>query len=295
MDFSQYETYDFDRYSVFNLSTGYQDRSYQAHWHSYGEIVLVGPGQTNVFMVNQQQYHLVEGDFLLVWSMEVHAIVDADREKALVIQFSNAFMNSLFDLQRIMHFYRSLHVICVSSHSQLAAELKTLAGQMEKVFFSQAADRELRCCMLLMDFMLRLDAHRDEFASELAGLERYTYSDSVTRRLVMVTDYIKHNLTADDLSLAAMAEMAGVSPEYFSRIFHSITGMNYHKWLNLIRLEKAVSLLAHQDISLTDVAMLSGFQSISSFNRVFHEAKGMAPGEYRALFLDPAPPLTSSK
>ena len=33
------------------------------------------------------------------------------------------------------------------------------------------------------------------------------------------------------------------------------------------------------------VAMLSGFQSIPSFNRVFHREKGMAPGEYRDLFV----------
>ena len=31
--------------------------------------------------------------------------------------------------------------------------------------------------------------------------------------------------------------------------------------------------------------MMSGFQSIPSFNRVFREKKGMAPGEYRALFM----------
>ena len=66
MDYSQYEIYGFDRFSAFNMSTGYEERSYQAHWHSYGEIVLVGPGETNVFMVNQNTYQLVEGDFLLV-------------------------------------------------------------------------------------------------------------------------------------------------------------------------------------------------------------------------------------
>ena len=37
--------------------------------------------------------------------------------------------------------------------------------------------------------------------------------------------------------------------------------------------------------TLTEVAMLSGFQSIPSFNRVFREEKGMAPGEYRSLFV----------
>ena len=91
MDYSQYENYGFDRFSAFNMSTGYEERSYQAHWHSYGEIVLVGPGETNIFMVNQNTYKLAEGDFLLVWPMEMHAIIDADRKESLIIQFSNAF------------------------------------------------------------------------------------------------------------------------------------------------------------------------------------------------------------
>ena len=101
----------------------------------------------------------------------------------------------------------------------------------------------------------------------------------------MVTDYIKNNLTADDLSQATMAQMAGISKDYFSRIFKNLTGMNYTKWLNMIRLEKATEYLAQHDMTLTKIAMLSGFQSIPSFNRVFREEKGMAPGEYRALFV----------
>ena len=61
------------------------------------------------------------------------------------------------------------------------------------------------------------------------------------------------------------------------------TGINYSKWLNMIRLEKATELLADKQLTLAETAMLSGFQSISSFNRVFREEKGMSPGEYRAL------------
>ncbi len=285
MDYSQYENYGFDRVSAFNLSTGYEKRSYQAHWHSYGEILLVGPGKTNIFMVNQKTYELVEGDFLLIWPTEMHAIIDADRKESLVIQYSNAFMNTLFDLQRIMHFYRNLHVLCINAHPELVARLRTIAEKMKTIFFSSGADRELRCCMLLMEFMLTLDEHREEFAPEIRSGDPYSYTDTVMRRMLMVTDYIKNNLTADDLSQGAMAEMAGISKDYFSRIFRSVTGLNYSKWLNLIRLEKATELLADKDMTLTEIAMLSGFQSISSFNRVFHTEKGMSPGEYRALLL----------
>ena len=285
MDYSQYETYGFDRVSAFNLSTGYTERSYQAHWHSYGEILLVGPGKTNIFMVNQKTYELVEGDFLLAWPMEVHAIIDADRKESLVIQFSNAFINSLFDLQRIMHFYRDLHVLCIRSHPQLVAKLRTIADQMKAVWLAAGADRELRCCMLLMEFMLTLDANREEFVPEIRNGDPYSYTDSVMRRIMMVTDYIKNNLTADDLSQGAMAKRAGISKDYFSRVFRSVTGMNYSKWLNMIRLEKATELLADQKMTLTEIAMLSGFQSLSSFNRVFRSEKGMSPGEYRALLV----------
>ena len=285
MDYSMYENYGFDRVSAFNLSTGYEERSYQAHWHSYGEIVLVGPGEKNIFAVNQHRYELAEGDFLLIWPTEMHEIIDADRKESLVIQFSSGFMNTLFDLQRIMHFYRNLHVLCIKAHPQMVSRLLPIAEKMKEIFLAAAPDRELKCCMLLMEFMLILDEHREEFIPEIRRGESYSYTDTVMRRMIMVTDYIKNNLTADDLSQGAMAEMAGISKDYFSRIFRNITGNNYSKWLNTIRLEKATELLADQQMTLTEIAMLSGFQSISSFNRVFRTEKGMAPGEYRALMI----------
>lgn len=285
MDYSNYETYDFDHVSAFNMSTGFKERSYQSHWHSYGEILLVGPGKTNIYCVGKNTYELVPDDIVLVWPMEMHSIVDANREDSLVVQFSNAFINSLFDLRRIMHMYRNLHIICVETHPVLAAELKSLIFQMRDIFFSERHDREIRCTMLLMEFMLKLLEYRKELTPDIKDEEPDGVSDDVMRRLMAVTDYIKNNLTADDLSQGAMAERAGISREYFSRIFKNVTGMNYSKWLNTIRLEKATELLSDEKRPLTEIAMMSGFQSIPSFNRVFREEKGMAPGEYRALFV----------
>lgn len=285
MDYSKYEIYDFDHVSAFNMSTGFKERSYQAHWHSYGEILLVGPGKTNIYCVGRNTYELVPDDIVLVWPMEMHSIVDANREDSIVVQFSNAFINSLFDLRRIMHMYRNLHIICVKAHPELAAKLKNLIFQMRDIFFTERHDREIRCTMLLMEFMLTLLEYRKELTPDIKEDEQDGVSDDVMRRLMVVTDYIKNNLTADDLSQGAMAEMAGISREYFSRIFKNVTGMNYSKWLNTIRLEKATELLSDEKRPLTEIAMMSGFQSIPSFNRVFREEKGMAPGEYRALFV----------
>ena len=219
MDYSLYENYGFDRVSAFNLSTGYMERSYQAHWHSYGEIVLVGHGKTNIYMVNQHNYELVEGDFLLVWPMEMHAIIDADRKDSLIIQFSNTFMNSLFDLQRIMHFYRNLHVLCINSHPRLVTRLRALAEKMKEIFLSSVPDRELRCCILLMEFMLTLDEHREEFVPELKSGELHSYNDSVMRRMIMVTDYTHPRFSSLSLmKLTQPGTLTAVHPQNMKKL-----------------------------------------------------------------------------
>ena len=66
MDYSNYETYGFDHVSAFNMSTGFKERSYQAHWHSYGEILMVAPGRTNIYCVGKNTYELVPDDIVLV-------------------------------------------------------------------------------------------------------------------------------------------------------------------------------------------------------------------------------------
>ncbi|NEX01511.1 AraC-type DNA-binding protein [Pseudobutyrivibrio sp. NOR37] len=283
MDFSQYEMQGLHDVGAINIFMGNQGRNYKRHWHSYGEIILVGPGDRHIFMVNQNTYDLVSGDFVLVWPREMHEVVDTNLEEALIIQFSNTFMNSLFDLQRIMHFYRNLHVLCVNNHRQLVLQLQEIVHKMRDIFFSDSSDKELRCCMLLMEFMLTLDEHKNEFAPEINSLDNNGYNEDIMRRMISVTDYIKNNLTADDLSQATMAKMAGISKDYFSRLFKTVTGTNYSKWLNMIRMEKATELLSLDNRPLTEVAMLAGFQSIPSFNRVFRAEKGMSPGEYRSL------------
>ncbi|MBP5324530.1 MAG: helix-turn-helix transcriptional regulator [Pseudobutyrivibrio sp.] len=283
MDYRQYEMQGLHDVGAIDIFMGKQSRNYKRHWHSYGEIILVGPGDKNLFSVNQNTYDLVSGDFVLIWPREMHEVIDTNLEEALIIHFSNAFMNSLFDLQRIMHFYRNLHVLCVNNHRELVLQLQEIAYKMKEIFFSESTDKELRCCMLLMEFMLTLDEHKNEFAPEINSLDNNGYNEDIMRRMISVTDYIKNNLTADDLSQATMAKMAGISKDYFSRLFKTVTGTNYSKWLNMIRMEKATELLSLDNRPLTEVAMLAGFQSIPSFNRVFRAEKGMSPGEYRSL------------
>ena len=279
----QIEYFTFNNTRSINLATGSSERDFPSHRHAYGEIIVVGSGAKNVYRIDDTLYTLTEGDIALIWPMENHEIVDANRENSLIVQYSNTFADSLFDFKRIANHYHDLHIICVNSHGPLARRLKSIIDKMFRVWDSDKDNREMRCARLLLDFMLVLDEHHKELDADISNDGGKTVSDTTLNNIISVMDYIKNNLTADDLSQSAMAERAGLNKDYFSRAFKEVTGMNFSKWINAIRVEKAVSLLPEESLSLTEIAMLSGFKSIPSFNRVFVEYKGVPPSKFRKM------------
>ena len=279
----QIEYFTFNDKKAINLATGTEERDFPAHRHAYGEIIVVGSGGKNVYKIDDNLYTLAEGDIVLIWPMENHEIVDADRANSRIVQYSNTFADSLFDFKRIINHYHDLHIICVNSHPALAKRLRSIIDKMFRTWDSPKSNREMRLGRLLLEFMLVLDEHHRELDADISNDGGKTVSETTLNSIISVTDYIKNNLTADDLSLSAMAGRAGINKDYFSRVFKEVTGQNYIKWLNAVRVEKAISLLADGSLTLTEVAMLSGFKSIPSFNRVFAEYKGIPPSRYRKM------------
>ena len=61
-------------------------------------------------------------------------------------------------------------------------------------------------------------------------------------------------------------------------------GCTFYDYLINQRIKAPEVLLTRDDLSITDIALQSGFSSISTFNRTFKLKKGCTPGEYRTLF-----------
>ena len=77
--------------------------------------------------------------------------------------------------------------------------------------------------------------------------------------------------------------MAGYSKYHFSRLFSEYTKETFCDYLNLRRIKAAEELLLNDSLSVTEIAMQSGFSSIATFNRLFRSLKGCSPSEYRKL------------
>jgi AraC-like DNA-binding protein len=87
------------------------------------------------------------------------------------------------------------------------------------------------------------------------------------------------------LDLAQIASEASFSPYHFIRLFRRAFDQTPHQYLIQRRIERAKTLLATGELSVTEVCFEVGFQSLGSFSALFHRSVGQPPRVYRASAL----------
>jgi AraC family transcriptional regulator len=88
----------------------------------------------------------------------------------------------------------------------------------------------------------------------------------------------------NDLSLAELARVGGMSTFHFAREFKRTTGTTPHQYLIKFRIERAKALLTESEIPLVEVSSRSGFSHQSHFTRLFRRLTGTTPQSYRFKF-----------
>ncbi|TXK84564.1 response regulator [Paenibacillus sp. N3.4] len=103
---------------------------------------------------------------------------------------------------------------------------------------------------------------------------------AIPDKLNAVKDYIDFNY-AENISLADLADRFYVSKEYLANRFKSRFETTVLNYIHFKRIEKACELLVEEDMLISQVAMLVGYDNYSYFNKMFHRALGRTPSEYR--------------
>ena len=92
-------------------------------------------------------------------------------------------------------------------------------------------------------------------------------------KFMHVCDYIDEHCT-EDLSLEEVAERTGFSKFHFARLFKEFMNISFYKYVSLKRIETAEDMLQNPHITVTEIAMASGFANSSSFIRMFKQING---------------------
>ena len=119
-----------------------------------------------------------------------------------------------------------------------------------------------------------------QYAAEKTENDRLLYHN-----LSRMTEVIRYMETHADqkLSLSDLSEKMQLSPDYFSRLLYSCTGKTAKQYIQAIRLNEALRLLAVTDLSVGEIAKRVGYSSTNFFGTLFLRTLSMTPTAYRQI------------
>ena len=116
-----------------------------------------------------------------------------------------------------------------------------------------------------------------DFTEQMKGLRQLPEASKPVKTAI---DYIYLHLH-EKLSLEELAENAGVSPGYLSKLFKKEVGANISDFIIDLRIDEAQKLLKFSDMPIVEIANYLAFASQSYFVHVFHKKIGITPRKYR--------------
>lgn len=252
---------------------------YPDHWHTAIEIIM--PTE-NLYHVScrKEVFTIQEGELLLINSGVIHGMPSAVRGERLILQVDLPLLHGMADMKSTLSTIPQALLLTPSTAPAIHAKLQELMLAISQEYDSGTILISASIYAKLLEMLVLV-------GREYAG-KRNT-SDTVsgkqqghTEKLLTLCSYIHEHCT-EDLCLDEAAALTGFSKYHFTRLFKNFTGVSFYKYLNQKRIEHAENLLADPDLSITEVALQSGFSSLSSFIRMFKLINDCTPTEFRNL------------
>ena len=118
----------------------------------------------------------------------------------------------------------------------------------------------------------------------LAGYEeekRAYVPDSRALMIAPAMERIHTDFYKNELRIAELAALCGISEVYFRRIFHALHGKSPKDYVIDLRIERASRLLSDGGFSVREVAELCGYFEETHFSREFKKRTGITPASYK--------------
>ena len=266
-----------DPFSTYHIENGGQSFQIPVHWHDELEIIYVKSGFLTV-NISGENYIGKPGDAFVVSPGNLHFM---GSQTGTVDYFT-----FLFPLKYIA--FRSDDMLddkliepLNSGHLMISPEIKDTVKeqceQLARVYAAEIDESESKITGQIRKKIILL-----QFIHELWKKEFIVENDTTGRNTVEkeMVSYIQQNYTGKIL-LREFGEQFHLSEKYISRYFKEHFHITLSQYVTYLRLEHAKQMLQETDISVTEVAMQSGYQNISYFIRSFKKTYGVSPLKYR--------------
>lgn len=241
------------------------------HWHEEAEIIYVENGEISIFSAGRSE-KMTAGEVMFVNPCDIHGIeINTGKVRYYAFIFLEELLASAVRDAIQTDYIEKL----VRGDRIIRGEV--FRGAETAVKMLVEANTPPKCDMLATKGALYLLL---SWLYENGYVVKKLHTDGETERDRRIISYIAENGTSR-LTLGELAKNFHMSENYFCRYFKKHFGQTAFEFINYHRIETAADLLRTTDRSVTDIAISSGFESMSYFTRKFRQIKGMTPKEYR--------------
>ena len=261
-----------DPFSTYHIENRGQSFQIPVHWHDELEIIYVKSGFLTV-NISGENYIGKPGDAFVVSPGNLHFM---GSQTGTVDYFT-----FLFPLKYIA--FRSDDMLddkliepLNSGHLMISPEIKDTVKeqceQLARVYAAEIDKSESKITSQIRKKIILL-----QFIHEL-WKKGFIVENDTTGRNTVEKEMVSY---MGKILLREFGEQFHLSEKYISRYFKEHFHITLSQYVTYLRLEHAKQMLQETDISVTEVAMQSGYQNISYFIRSFKKTYGVSPLKYR--------------
>ena len=257
------------------------DASYGMHWHTSIEIVQPIFNCYEI-VIGEETIHVEPGEIVIIPPRSLHQIVAPETGCRFIYIFDMSSLSSIHGFAAIQPFIQEPIKITKSAYPHIYHDICDILTQMRDYYFNQEKFAELSIYALLIKLLLSLGNNQFDNMEIFSSMRVYKQKEYASKFNEVMEFIDTHYM--DDLELDNIAASIGFSKYHFSRLFKQYTNYTFCNYLTRRRLLAAKALLEQPNLSITEIALQSGFPSISTFNRAFKQQNNCTPSEYRDKF-----------
>lgn len=253
--------------------------NYDTHWHSALEIIMPVENWYEINIKNVP-FHIEPGQILFVPPGELHEVIAPTSGKRFIFMFDINQLTGIKGFSGIQSLLATPLFVSKEKYPHIYEDVYQTLVQMRNEYFNNNEYGELTIYAQLINMLVKFGYNHISTTNLFPNVRLYKQKEYV-QKFNDLLDYIDHHYM-EELSLEQVADNIGFSKFHFSRLFKQYTTFTFCDYLCYRRIKAAEELLILPDYSITEVALQSGFPSISTFNRIFKQQKGCTPSEYRS-------------